>query len=266
MVCFGAIGYVFWLLWKASRARAALFTVFLVVPQGECRRVRVELHVAVRQAREQQFQRAKGVVRLWREAPGALPALALGGCGHVRCGQVFAGRVQGGIWRSWGWLCNRRDGAPEAGVPWTAVTVCLPRPLVWHAPRRALPLPAPSRPLACPLPAPSLPPPCPFPPPCVRPGQVRTLASRNISTKQEDDDDSDDGDAAAKVRAWGRGDSQDWQVSKEVGTGMASFCAHSPRSLHSPSSAPHLRGTNQHGTGTQRHTQDKAAPCNRLSG
>lgn len=34
VVCFGAIGYVFWLLWKASRARAALFTVFLVVPQG----------------------------------------------------------------------------------------------------------------------------------------------------------------------------------------------------------------------------------------
>ncbi|KAG2487286.1 hypothetical protein HYH03_014127 [Edaphochlamys debaryana] len=36
-VCFVAIGYVFWLLWKATRARAALFTVFLVIPQGQVR-------------------------------------------------------------------------------------------------------------------------------------------------------------------------------------------------------------------------------------
>ncbi|KXZ48338.1 hypothetical protein GPECTOR_28g744 [Gonium pectorale] len=36
-VCFVAVGYVFWLLWKATRARAALFTVFLVIPQGQIR-------------------------------------------------------------------------------------------------------------------------------------------------------------------------------------------------------------------------------------
>ncbi|GIL79405.1 hypothetical protein Vretimale_18290 [Volvox reticuliferus] len=37
LVCFAAVGYVFWLLWKATRARAALFTVFLVIPQGQLR-------------------------------------------------------------------------------------------------------------------------------------------------------------------------------------------------------------------------------------
>ncbi|GLI68263.1 hypothetical protein VaNZ11_012618, partial [Volvox africanus] len=34
-VCFAAVGYMFWLLWKATRARAALFTVFLLIPQGQ---------------------------------------------------------------------------------------------------------------------------------------------------------------------------------------------------------------------------------------
>lgn len=35
LICFASIGYMFWLLWKATRTRAALFTVFLVIPQGE---------------------------------------------------------------------------------------------------------------------------------------------------------------------------------------------------------------------------------------
>ncbi|PNW87648.1 hypothetical protein CHLRE_02g142166v5 [Chlamydomonas reinhardtii] len=49
VVCLAAIGYVFYLLWKASRARAALFTVFLVIPQGQVKTL-ASRHITTNQA------------------------------------------------------------------------------------------------------------------------------------------------------------------------------------------------------------------------